>query len=46
MLNNKLYILIGLLFISLSSCGIFKKDCKCPHFGYKTTKTVKQIAKS
>lgn len=21
------------LLMSLSSCGIFKKDCGCPHFG-------------
>jgi hypothetical protein len=33
MKKNKLFIigLIGLL--NLSACGIFKKDCGCPHFG-------------
>nr|WP_294946191.1 hypothetical protein [uncultured Mucilaginibacter sp.] len=34
---------IKMLFIALvvaavaSSCGIFKKDCNCPHFGMKKT---------
>jgi hypothetical protein len=27
------YILIIVVAASLSSCGIFKKDCGCPHFG-------------
>ena len=26
------YIAILVILISLSSCGIFKKDCHCPHF--------------
>ncbi|MFD2872847.1 hypothetical protein ACFS5N_10240 [Mucilaginibacter ximonensis] len=28
------FILVGLgLLLSATSCGIFKKDCGCPHFG-------------
>jgi hypothetical protein len=27
------YIIALLAIIGLSSCGIFKKDCGCPHFG-------------
>jgi len=27
------YILVVIAIVSLSSCGIFKKDCGCPHFG-------------
>jgi len=27
------YIVLGIIVIGLSSCGIFKKDCGCPHFG-------------
>lgn len=23
--------------VILSSCGLFKKDCNCPHFGMKKT---------
>ncbi|MFI5160851.1 MAG: hypothetical protein ACHQHN_06215 [Sphingobacteriales bacterium] len=26
------YLLILIAIASLSSCGIFKKDCGCPHF--------------
>jgi hypothetical protein len=33
MLKNK-FVIIGLLgLLALSSCGIFHKDCGCPHFG-------------
>jgi hypothetical protein len=27
------YLLILVAIVSLSSCGIVKKDCGCPHFG-------------
>ena len=27
------YTIALLAIIGLSSCGIFKKDCGCPHFG-------------
>jgi hypothetical protein len=27
------YLIILIAAASLSSCGIFKKDCGCPHFG-------------
>ncbi|MGZ3819046.1 MAG: hypothetical protein ACXVB6_00535 [Mucilaginibacter sp.] len=27
------YILLLIVIASLSSCGIFKKGCGCPHFG-------------
>jgi len=27
------YILLLIAIAALSSCGIFKKDCGCPHFG-------------
>jgi len=33
MLKNKFILLGAMLLISLSSCGIFHKDCGCPHFG-------------
>lgn len=36
------YLLILVAIASLSSCGIFKKDCGCPHFG--KTKPVKETA--
>jgi len=26
------YILLAAVIASISSCGIFKKDCHCPHF--------------
>ena len=26
------YLLVLIIAVSLSSCGIFKKDCGCPHF--------------
>ncbi|HJP63317.1 MAG TPA: hypothetical protein VJ844_07725 [Mucilaginibacter sp.] len=26
------YIIIAVAIAGLSSCGIFKKDCHCPHF--------------
>jgi len=34
MVKNK-FIVLGafVLLMSLSSCGIFKKGCNCPHFG-------------
>jgi hypothetical protein len=33
MLKNKLIIAGLVLIVSFTSCGIFKKDCGCPHFG-------------
>ncbi|MFD0766184.1 hypothetical protein ACFQZI_15080 [Mucilaginibacter lutimaris] len=28
------YILaVAMLTVGLTSCGLFKKDCNCPHFG-------------
>ena len=27
------YVILGIIVVGLSSCGIFKKDCGCPHFG-------------
>jgi hypothetical protein len=34
MIKNK-FILFGaaIMLMSISSCGIFKKNCGCPHFG-------------
>jgi len=34
MVKNK-FIVLGamIVLIGLSSCGIFKKSCNCPHFG-------------
>jgi hypothetical protein len=29
--------------IALSSCGIFKKDCNCPHFGKTIEKKVNRV---
>jgi hypothetical protein len=31
------YLLILVAIASLSSCGIVKKDCGCPHFGKNKT---------
>jgi hypothetical protein len=28
----KYFFILAITMISLSSCGIFKKDCHCPHF--------------
>lgn len=37
---NKLYIVaLACGMLLLASCGIFKKDCNCPHFGYVQHKT-------
>lgn len=36
------YLVILAAIVSLSSCGIFKKDCHCPHFG--KIKTIQQKA--
>ncbi|MBC7399470.1 MAG: hypothetical protein H7289_05960 [Mucilaginibacter sp.] len=33
MLKSKLIILGLVAVIGTTSCGIFKKDCNCPHFG-------------
>jgi len=33
MLKNKVLLSGLILLISISSCGIFHKDCGCPHFG-------------
>jgi len=27
------YLIAAIALAGLSSCGIFKKDCGCPHFG-------------
>ena len=34
MIKNK-FILLGaaVMLMSITSCGIFKKSCNCPHFG-------------
>jgi hypothetical membrane protein len=26
------YLILAITAVSLASCGIFKKDCHCPHF--------------
>jgi len=45
MLKNKLILIGAILLISLSSCGIFKKDCGCPKFGkVKTLQPAGHIA--
>jgi len=45
MLRNK-FIIVGVLaLISLSSCGIFHKDCGCPHFGMNKTAPARANAK-
>jgi hypothetical protein len=36
------YLVIIAAIASLSSCGIFKKDCHCPHFG--KNKSIQQKA--
>lgn len=34
MAKSKLMVLAGVIVLmSLTSCGIFKKGCGCPHFG-------------
>ncbi|WP_186461794.1 hypothetical protein [Mucilaginibacter pallidiroseus] len=33
MKRSKLLILVAAITVFASSCGIFKKDCNCPHFG-------------
>jgi hypothetical protein len=34
------FILFGLaMLLSATSCGIFKKDCGCPHFGKVKTQS-------
>ncbi|MES2376610.1 MAG: hypothetical protein V4553_08525 [Bacteroidota bacterium] len=33
MLKSKLIILALVAILGTTSCGIFKKDCNCPHFG-------------
>ena len=33
MKKSKLILLGAIIVVSFSSCGIFKKDCGCPHFG-------------
>ncbi|HTI60297.1 hypothetical protein [Mucilaginibacter sp.] len=42
------YVLLAIAVTGLSSCGIFKKDCHCPHFSrnlspVKTGETVKYV---
>jgi Phr family secreted Rap phosphatase inhibitor len=42
------YLLLALAVTGISSCGIFKKDCNCPHFSrnispVKTAKPVKYV---
>ncbi|HTE01688.1 MAG TPA: hypothetical protein VK668_20510 [Mucilaginibacter sp.] len=38
------YILLLMLIASLSSCGLFKKNCNCPHFSKVNTTPNPQIA--
>jgi len=39
------YLIILIAAVSLSSCGIFKKDCGCPHFSHiKRAKQIENIA--
>jgi hypothetical protein len=33
MKKSKLILAMAIVLVSLSSCGIFKKGCGCPHFG-------------
>ena len=33
MLKVKIVLLSGAIILGTTSCGIFKKDCNCPHFG-------------
>jgi hypothetical protein len=33
MTKSKLILAVAIVLVSLSSCGIFKKGCGCPHFG-------------
>jgi hypothetical protein len=33
MLKSKLIVLGLIALLGATSCGIFKKDCNCPHFG-------------
>jgi hypothetical protein len=42
------FIILLILITGLSSCGIFKKDCGCPHFGKnvhgkKTENTIRYV---
>ncbi|HEY4197217.1 MAG TPA: hypothetical protein VGM63_16860 [Mucilaginibacter sp.] len=38
------YLLLLIAIASLSSCGIFKKDCGCPHFGKIKAKATTPVA--
>jgi hypothetical protein len=41
MVKSKFVLLFGtVILMSLSSCGIFKKGCGCPHFGKIKTQHV------
>ncbi|WP_345212426.1 hypothetical protein [Mucilaginibacter gynuensis] len=43
MLKNKVLIAVGLVMaMAASSCGIFKKDCQCPHFSYQNPAKAKK----
>jgi hypothetical protein len=33
MKKNKVILFVACIAMMASSCGIFKKDCNCPHFG-------------
>ncbi|MBB5397466.1 hypothetical protein HDC91_003533 [Mucilaginibacter sp. AK015] len=38
----KYVIAVLVITVTLSSCGLFKKDCNCPHFGLISDKIVQQ----
>lgn len=44
MAKSKLMVFVGVIVLmSLTSCGIFKKGCGCPHFGKVKTPNMKMI---
>lgn len=44
MAKSKLMVFVGVIVLMcLTSCGIFKKGCGCPHFGKIKTTTVEMI---
>jgi len=45
MIKSKFILFVAaVMLMSISSCGIFKKSCNCPHFGKVKTQDV-QICK-
>lgn len=46
MLKVKIILLAGAIMLGTAGCGIFKKDCGCPHFGKLKTSTATMANKA